>query len=407
MSWLRQAAGPQPDGDRPPNGRHGAVVPDAPPTDAHTGGFAPPLLLALIIVATSPVMSRIRNFLFDSLGTRFALVLAVGLGVAIGASVVAAALRIREPRPAKRWLRFGGLALALVLLGIQVIGFGTGNPLIDAVERFHLIEYGLLGALFYRAFRRYGDASVLPLTMLAVTLVGTADEFVQWWTPLRVGDARDVLLNTYAGLCGMLFGLALAPPRGWVLHGGRAAGRRVGRAAALTCLAFAFFYDRAFLGYEITDPEVGAFRAWHPREELLELKAERGAEWAAHPPAALTAKGPEDFYLTAAMRHVEYRDDSLRSGDWFHAWKENRILETYYTPYLELTSFGGAPVRYRLTPEELQALEANRPQPDQVPHESAPLQIAVVSRAAFWAVAVAAAMVLAGLPELIRRRKPS
>ncbi len=362
------------------------------------------MLLALIIVATSPVMSRVRNFLFDTLGTRFALVLAVGLGLAIGASIVAAALRIREPRPARRWLRFGGLGLALLLLGIQVVGFGTGNPLIDAVERFHLIEYGLLGALFYRAFRRYGDASVLPLTVLAVTLVGTVDELVQWWTPLRVGDARDVLLNAYAGLCGILFGLALAPPNGWVRRGGRAAARRVGWAAALTCLAFAFFYDRAYLGYEITDPEAGADRDWHPREELLELRAQRATEWAAHPPAGLTAMGPEDFYLTAAMRHVAYRDESLRSGDWSQAWKENRIVETYYTPYLELTSFDGAPVRYRLTPEELQALEANRPQPNQVPQESAPLQIAVVSRAAFWAVAIAAALALAGFPELIRRR---
>ena len=377
------------------------------PSAARTGDFVAPLLLALIIVATSPGMSRIRNYLFDSLGTRFALVLAVGLGVAIAAAVVAAALRIREPRPARRWLRFGGLALALVLLGIQVLGFGTGNPLIDAVERFHLIEYGLLGALFYRAFRRYGDASVLPLTLLAVTAVGIVDEFVQWWTPLRVGDARDVLLNAYAGLCGMLFGLSLAPPTGWAFRGGRAAGRRVGRAAALTCLAFAFFYDRAYLGYEITDPEAGAFRDWHPREELLELKAERAAQWAAQQPAALTAMGPEDFYLTAAMRRVAFRDESLRSGDWFQAWKENRILETYYTPYLELTSFGGTPVRYRLTPEELQALEANRPQPNQVPYDSAPLQIAVVSRPAFWAGAIAAATLLAGLPELIRRRKPS
>jgi hypothetical protein len=364
-----------------------------------------PLLLALLIVATSPVMSHVRNFLFDTLGTRFAAVLAVGLGLAIGSSVVAAALRIREPRPAMRWLRFGGLGLALVLLGIQVFGFGTGNPLIDAVERFHLIEYGLLGALFYRAFRRYGDASVLPLTMLAVTLVGTLDELVQWWTPLRVGDGRDVVLNSYAGLCGMLFGLALAPPRRWVVRGGRAAAQRVGRAAALTCLAFAVFYDRAYIGYEITDPEAGQFRAWHPREELLALQVERATEWATDPPAGLTAMGPEDFYLTAAMRHVAYRDESLRSGQWFQAWKENRIVETYYTPYLELSSFGGAPVRYRLTPEELQALEANRPRPDQVPEESAPLQIAVVSRPAFWTVTIAATLVLAALPELFRRRR--
>jgi VanZ like family len=335
-------------------------------SDVRVRDLAPPLAVALLIVTTSPVMRQVRDLLLESLGARFAGVLAIGLGATIGAAIVGAALRIREPRPVRRWLRFGGLGLALALLGIQIFGFGTGNPLIDAVEHFHLIEYGLLGALFYRAFRRYRDSSALPLTVLAVTLVGIVDELVQWWTPVRVGDARDVVLNAYAGLCGMLFGLALAPPEGWVLRGGRAAARRVGWAAALTCLAFALFYDRAHLGHEITDPEIGHFRDWHSRERLLELKAERAAQWAAHPPTGLEIAGPEDFYLTAAIRHVAYRDESLANGDWFHAWKENLIVETYYTPYLELRSFDGIPVQNRLAPEQRQQLEAERPRPDPV-----------------------------------------
>jgi hypothetical protein len=371
------------------------------------GAFAAPLAVALLIVTTSPVMRQVRDFLLESLGARFAGVLAIALGATIGAAIVGAALRIREPRQARRWLRFGGLGLALALLGIQIFGFGTGNPLIDAVEHFHLVEYGLLGALFYRTFRGYRDGSALPLTVLAVTLVGIVDELVQWWTPIRVGDARDVVLNAYAGLCGMLFGLSLAPPERWVLRGGYVAARRVGRAAALSCLAFAFFYDRAHLGYEVTDPEVGQFRDWHSREGLLELQEKRAVQWAAEPPTGLGIAGPEDFYLTAAMRHVAYRDESIAQGDWFHAWKENLIVETYYAPYLELRSFDGIPVQNRLAPKQRQELDAKRPRPDPVPYESPALsEIAVVPRLAFWTVALGAATALIAMPEVIRRRRP-
>jgi hypothetical protein len=396
-------------GEGSSGGSQQQVAPSDPqPSATRVRDFAPPLVVALLIVTTSPVMRQLRDFLLESLGTRFAGVLAVGLGATIVAAIVGAALQIHEPRPARRWLRFGGLGLALALLGIQIFGFGTGNPLIDAVEHFHLVEYGLLGALFYRAFRRYRDGSVLPLTVLAVTLVGIVDELVQWWTPVRVGDARDVLLNAYAGLCGMLFGLALAPPEGWVLRGGWVAARRVGWAAALTCLAFAFFYDRAHLGYEVTDPEAGHFRDWHSREQLLELEAERAVQWAADPPTGLEIAGPEDFYLTAATRHVAYRDESLARGDWFDAWKEDLIVETYYAPFLELRSFDGIPVQNRLAPEQRQELDAKRPRPDPVAYESPVLaeEIAVVPRPAFWAVAVAVAMALVAVPEGMRRRRP-
>ncbi len=376
-----------------------AVAP--PPSPLPAASFLPPLALSLIIVATSPFMGQVRDVLLRSLGARFALVLAVGLGAAVAVAVIGAALRIREPRPGRRWLRLGGLALALVLLGIQVFGFGTGNPVVDAAERIHLLEYGLLGALFYRALRRFRDASVLPLTALAVALVGVVDELVQWWTPVRTGDVRDVLLNAYAGLCGLLFGLALAPPQGWARRIEPGTARRVGLAAALTVLGFAFFYDRAHLGYEITDPEIGRFRAWHTRERLLELEAERGREWAADPPTGLERMGPEDFYLTAAGWHVQHRNASYQRGDWFHAWKENRILEVYYEPFLELRSFGGNPVQHRLPPAQRQEIDAKRPRPDPVPYESPALgeRVVVIPRPWFWAAVIAIAAVLALLPQ--------
>ncbi len=369
---------------------------------ARHGSFLPPLLVALVIVVTAPFMGLVRDFLLRSLGARFAVVLGIGLAAAIGVAVVGAALGVREPVPARRWLRLGGLAVALVLLGVQVFGFGTGNPIVDAAERIHLIEYGLLGALFYRAFRRYGDASVVPLTALAVALVGIVDELVQWWTPVRTGDVRDVVLNAYAGLCGLLFGLALQPPEGWAFRGGRATARRVGRFAAFTLLAFAVFYDRAHLGYVVTDPEIGRFRAWHTRDRLLELKADRAVRWAADPPTGLEIVAMEDFYLTAAGWHVQHRNASFHGGDWFHAWKENRILEVYYEPFLELRSFGGTAVAHRLPPEQRAEIDARRPRPDPVPYESPALgkRIVVVPRPWFWSAALALAVVLVALPEM-------
>ena len=114
----------------------------------------PPLLLALFIVATAPFMGTLRDLLLDLFGRRFVVALAAGFAFVVAGLVVAAALRVREPRRSTWLLRLGGLALALVLLGVQVVGFGTGNLQVDAVERIHFLEYGALGLLFYRAFRR-------------------------------------------------------------------------------------------------------------------------------------------------------------------------------------------------------------------------------------------------------------
>jgi VanZ like family len=370
----------------------------------------PPLLLALFIVATAPFMGQVRDLLLRTLGdSRFPLALAAVFTAAVGALVLAAALRIREPRPLHRWLRRGGLGLALALLALQVFGFGTDNPIVDAAERIHLLEYGALGALFYRAFHRRRDATVLPLTVLAVALVGIVDEAVQWWTPVRTGDVRDVVLNAYAGLCGLLFGVALEPPRDFRWRPDLPAARRVGRFAAATLLAFALFYDRAHLGYEIADPEIGRFVSWHSPARLAALKAERARAWAADAPAELAPLGKEDFYLTAAGWHVEHRNASYHRGDWFHAWKENRILEVYYTPFLALRSFYPPHAQHRLPEAQRSEINAKRPRPDPEPYESPVLRqrVAVVSRANFWAAMALLAAAAALLPELGRRRLSS
>ena len=90
-------------------------------------------------------------------------------------------------------------------------GLRTGDADTDVVESFHFVEYGLLTLLFYRVWRPIGDLSVFVLPVLAGLLVGTLDEWLQWFVPSRVGEMRDVVLNGVAIACGLLFSIGFEP----------------------------------------------------------------------------------------------------------------------------------------------------------------------------------------------------
>src|SRR4029079_13402433 len=153
-------------------------------------------------------------------------------GVLAIVAVVSAALRIRTHRV----LRYGAIAAALGIAVSYSLGEATGNPDVDVVQRFHFVEYGLITFLFYRAWRPLADPAVLVLPVLAGLLVGTADEWLQWFIPNRVGEIADILLNGIAIGCGLLFSLAADPPPLFQrrLHSGSLS--RVGRLCAITVL---------------------------------------------------------------------------------------------------------------------------------------------------------------------------
>ena len=73
------------------------------------------------------------------------------------------------------------------------------------VERIHFIEYAVLGLLISRAV----DARTLSriiYTGSLITLIGAVDEIIQWFLPNRVGDMRDVFMNSVGGLSGLWLG---------------------------------------------------------------------------------------------------------------------------------------------------------------------------------------------------------
>jgi VanZ family protein len=74
-------------------------------------------------------------------------------------------------------------------------------------EATHLIEYGLLSYFIFNALQyETRDWTIYLITILIVLFVGTTDEFIQWMTPKRYWDFRDIGTNVVGGL---IFQLAI------------------------------------------------------------------------------------------------------------------------------------------------------------------------------------------------------
>ena len=72
-------------------------------------------------------------------------------------------------------------------------------------ERLHLVEYGLLAYLLYRALRLYlpsGKAYIFGF--LIASGFGFLDELIQYILPNRVFETRDVMTNVLAAGLGLL-----------------------------------------------------------------------------------------------------------------------------------------------------------------------------------------------------------
>ena len=73
------------------------------------------------------------------------------------------------------------------------------------VERIHFIEYAVLGILISRAVNLRTLHGIIA-TCCLIILIGVVDEIIQWFLPNRVGDMRDVIMNSVGGLSGLWLG---------------------------------------------------------------------------------------------------------------------------------------------------------------------------------------------------------
>jgi len=80
-------------------------------------------------------------------------------------------------------------------------------------ESVHFLEYGVLAILLHRALRpTMPNALVFVAAALIGALVGTVDEIIQWISPSRYWDWRDLVLNGGAGALTQLVLWRIATP---------------------------------------------------------------------------------------------------------------------------------------------------------------------------------------------------
>jgi VanZ family protein len=293
------------------------------------------ILTAAAVIFFSPWIGEARSWLRRTIPTHFNVTLNFVLAAIALAVLAITFARIRD----RRAMRYAALIAAAGLAAWVAIGTASASPAQNAVERFHFVEYGLVTALFYRAWRPRGDPSIVLLPLIAGLIVGTLDEAWQWFVPERVGEWRDIFLNFGAIGTGLLMSLAMAPPVTFTARFARGSWSGVCLLTAAAVLALAAFMQLVHLGYVVRDDEVGTFRSRYTADELLTLSANRAATWrVTPPPTTLQRFSREDQYLAEALWHVRARNDAW-DADVGRAWGENRVLEKFFGPVLDVRSY--------------------------------------------------------------------
>jgi VanZ family protein len=292
----------------------------------------PAAAFALFLILWSPLAGALRGALQSAFPAAFQPIVGGAVALVAGALLVLAVRRINAHRGRGIILVAAGLIVSVACIA----SFRTGNASVDAVEATHFVEYGVLTWLLYRVWRDRSDASALLLPLLVGAIVGTLDEWVQWLVPERIGEMRDVALDGVAMAAGLLVSVGADPPAIWnrALRAGSA--RRLAGAASVAIAAFAFFFQCVHAGYAIADPQIGRFLSCFDREGLAAAARRRAVEWAGRDPGAPARLSREDQFRAEAIWHVQRRNDDVAAGRWAAAWAENRILEIYFAPALDL-----------------------------------------------------------------------
>lgn len=297
---------------------------------------------------------------------------------------VFAALALAGGLAVRQLWRAGGVrarqGLALSVVGTFYAGY-IWQLRNSPVEALHFVEYGVLGILAFRALsQRIPDPSVYVGAALVGGGVGILDEAIQWATPQRVWDLRDMGFNLM-GAGAIQVGIAAGIQPAHISRHLTAPGlRRICAIAAVCVLLLAlsllntppriaayaqavpglsFLADRPDVmieyGHRYDDPETGVFRSRYSSADLARVDLERGndagrtlatfpGDAAAFLDEYTTIRDPFLHEVRVRLfrrdRYLETAESRRKgSGKWRSSRKvaarENFILERYFPVTLQ------------------------------------------------------------------------
>ena len=327
-------------------------------------------ILALLIFIAAPFARTVQALVTDSVGRVFFL---WTVAFALIAAVYAAVQNLRCRRlGAGAYIWLFGVGVICAIYSYQL----RRNP----EEAIHFVEYGALSLLVYRALvHRVRDNSVYITATLIVGAIGVMDECIQWLTPARVADIRDMQINFVAGglmqiaiVAGLrpsivaqspspssLRTLFLAAALGFFLLGTTFAitpdwvARLTSSIPSLSYLADKNSGAIVDYGYLYRDPDTGTFRSRFTKDELSKNDVMRGAVASKVMDHFINEDDYKNFkkefnvirdpYIHEAGVHLfrrnRYLDRAIserhHQAKHYHiALHENRILEKYFSTTL-------------------------------------------------------------------------
>jgi len=248
-------------------------------------------------------------------------------------------------------------------------------------ESVHFLEYGILALLLHRALSpTMPNNLVFVVATLIGALVGTVDEVIQWISPGRFWDFRDLLLNGGAGALTQVILWRVVSPfeQRW---DSRSLGIVLRLAAAqlvLLTLCLANTPERvaryakhlpasahltssvnpmAEYGHRHAEPGLGVFNSRLSLEELRTQDSTRATEVGQILDANRHSYGRfldtwpigDDPFTYEARVHLFARDRNLAKAreqglavspeQITTAWNENRLLETFFGRTLAMSSY--------------------------------------------------------------------
>ena len=328
--------------------------------------WAAVLLWIFFIFVSIPLARSMQAFVESHFG-RPSIIWVIG-----GLLLMAGAFCFWKIRKRANWRQqtvVAGVCLGYIVWAYQL----SSNP----EEAFHLIEYGVLGVLAFWALHfRLSDSSVYPAAWLIGSITGTADEIIQWFTPNRVFDFRDMQLNIAAALLVQL-AIAFGVRPAFIIRHWKSKSlflparlltiqllliaccmlntpqRIVWYTSKIPALSYLQQKENLMVeyGYRHQDPKIGVFYSRFILEQLRQIDSERGAQAAAEldrlqNPADYTQfiklySPLKDPFLHEVRVHIFRRDQFLAAALALPlteestaacqiAYSENQILEHYF-----------------------------------------------------------------------------